>query len=85
MKDPWSWSVAENCSKSAWNRASHGRTWKTWIDGEYFWCEADFSDVMSQITGFNLFGSDMVNLFASQTAAAFRQFQQSLTQLNRSY
>lgn len=60
-----------------------GEAGKTWIDGEYFDAGADFSDVMGQITGFNLFGPDMVNLFASQTAAAFRQFQQSLTQLNK--
>lgn len=60
-----------------------GEPGKTWIDGDYFDAGADFSDLMGQISGFKLFGPDMVNLFAGETAASFRQFQQSLKQLNR--
>lgn len=59
-----------------------GEAGKTWLDGSYFDAGSDFSDLMGQISGYKLFGPDMVNLFAGQTATAFRKFQEDLRHLN---
>jgi type VI secretion system protein ImpL len=61
---------------------SLGEPGKTWLDADYFDAGADFADLMGQISSFRLFGSDMVNKFAAETATAFRQFQHTLAQLN---
>ncbi|WP_010298146.1 type VI secretion protein IcmF/TssM N-terminal domain-containing protein [Candidatus Odyssella thessalonicensis] len=59
-----------------------GEPGKTWMDGDYFDAGVDFSELMGQISSFKLFGPDMVHLFAAATATGYRQFQQSMLELN---
>jgi type VI secretion system protein ImpL len=61
---------------------SLGEPGKTWLDGEYFDAGVDFSDLMGQISDFRLFGADMVQVFAGETAPLFRDFQHQLLQMN---
>lgn len=59
-----------------------GKPGSNWIDGQYFDPGTAFSDVMTQISQFPMFGPEMVDAFATNTAVSFGNFQQFLRQLN---
>lgn len=62
--------------------SSFGRSGDNWIDGAYFDPGPEFSDVMTQISQFSMFGPEMVNRFATSTAVTFGKFQAFMRQLN---
>lgn len=59
-----------------------GKPGSNWIDGQYFDPGTAFSDVMTQVSQFPLFGPEMVDAFATNTALSFGNFQHFLRQLN---
>lgn len=59
-----------------------GKVGNNWMDGAYFDAGAGFSDVMTQVSQFSMFGPEMVEVFATSTAVPFGKFQSSLQQLN---
>ena len=59
-----------------------GEPGKNWIDGAYFDPGVGFSDLMAQVSEFHVFGPQLVNQFAAQTALVFGNFQNDLRKLN---
>lgn len=59
-----------------------GKPGSNWIDGAYFDAGAGFSDVMAEVSQFSMFGPEMVDAFAANTAVLYGKFQHSLRQLN---
>lgn len=62
--------------------SSLGKPGNNWIDGAYFDPGSTFSDLMTEISAFPMFGPEMVNNFAAKTALVFADFQAFLRQLN---
>jgi type VI secretion system protein ImpL len=53
-----------------------------WIDGSFFDPGGGFADLMSQISQFPMFGPQIVDQFAADTATAFTKFHEELVRLN---
>ncbi len=59
-----------------------GKPGSNWLDGQYFDPGSGFSDLMTSISQFPMFGPEMVDAFATTTALNFNNFQAFLRQLN---
>lgn len=73
-------SISQHLNKSV---NSFGKPGDNWIDKAYFDPGPDFSDLMTEISGFAFFGPQMVHQFAAETAKTFHDFQTHLKDFNK--